>query len=365
MLIAVLSSMVISCFILFQDAAAKARRIKEEQVKERLPRCHNWLMGGMRYVCFVSHFKAEAGAEARFLHDSIETVLSSKVYLDSSKLADLRELFSGGVQQSQVLVLLLTKEVLHRAWCLLEVREAIVNKKPLILLQVQGKDFLFADARTFLANLEAHLSSDVIQMLNEYLGEGESVKDLAKTLLDAINAGEPNALQLNLNGTENQIRAQIKDLVEQFGANTSQKPQWALPKQKSSRSKFDAHAVSVSVVSSVTPARSFSERSAGRLSRAMSRGSNLAPVARFSNIMRASATDGSQRHSFYISLGTRSSASVWATKLLSALDDAVKTPSVCPDSAVEVRPGSLLLSTLRVCTLNLEPPTPTCCSPTC
>jgi hypothetical protein len=43
-------------------------------------------------------------------------------YLDSSTLADLRELFASGVDVSEVLVLMLTPGLLTRPWCLLEIR---------------------------------------------------------------------------------------------------------------------------------------------------------------------------------------------------------------------------------------------------
>ena len=68
----------------------------------RLPTCEWRLPKGQLYSCFLSHFKVEAGAEARYLKDTLDTMLSCPAYLDSSTLADLRELFSAGVDKSEV-----------------------------------------------------------------------------------------------------------------------------------------------------------------------------------------------------------------------------------------------------------------------
>ena len=43
-------------------------------------------------------------------------MLGCPSYLDSSNLADLRELFSRGVHRSEVLLLLLSENVLTRPW---------------------------------------------------------------------------------------------------------------------------------------------------------------------------------------------------------------------------------------------------------
>ena len=69
-----------------------------------------------QYVCFLSHYKLEAGAEARYVKDSIDLMLDCPAYLDSSTLADLRDLFEGGVHTSEVLVLLLSEGFLTRPW---------------------------------------------------------------------------------------------------------------------------------------------------------------------------------------------------------------------------------------------------------
>ena len=54
------------------------------------------------YACFLSHYKAEAASDARFLHDMLVKMLRYPVFLDSSNLVDLRSLISDGVADSDV-----------------------------------------------------------------------------------------------------------------------------------------------------------------------------------------------------------------------------------------------------------------------
>ena len=118
-------------------------------------------------ACFLSHYKEEAGADARYLKDSLDMMLGCAVYLDSSNLADLRSLFYGGVHASEVFVLLLSEGVLTRPWCLLEVREAAQMGKPIVLLELKGKRFSFDDAFALLADLENELPSRNPEAIDE------------------------------------------------------------------------------------------------------------------------------------------------------------------------------------------------------
>ena len=63
--------------------------------------------------------------DARYLRDLLQRMAQAPVFLDSSDLADLKRLFTDGVQQSDVLVVLGTKGVLTRPWCLLELWESV------------------------------------------------------------------------------------------------------------------------------------------------------------------------------------------------------------------------------------------------
>ena len=90
--------------IVFAQLAAERRRRRREEAAN-LPTC-DWLMAaGQDYACFLSHFKREAGAEARYLKDALDKMLGGNPsYLDSSTLADLRQLLTSGVANSEVRV---------------------------------------------------------------------------------------------------------------------------------------------------------------------------------------------------------------------------------------------------------------------
>ena len=61
------------------------------------PPSHEWeLRQGNRYCMFLSHFKEEAGSDARYLSDLIKRKTGCATYLDSNDLVDLRTLFNEG-----------------------------------------------------------------------------------------------------------------------------------------------------------------------------------------------------------------------------------------------------------------------------
>ena len=64
-----------------------------------------------------------------------------------------------GVHKSDVLVILATKGVLTRPWCLLEMWEAAVNEIPIVLFPVVGGDWTPDDARTLLSDLMEQMQS--------------------------------------------------------------------------------------------------------------------------------------------------------------------------------------------------------------
>ena len=90
----------------------------------------------------------------------------------SADLPDLRVLFTRGVHRSDALVLLATKDVLTRPWCLLELWEAQRAAVPIIVFVIVGRGFNAPDARSFIERLEHELparSPDALAMIENYL----------------------------------------------------------------------------------------------------------------------------------------------------------------------------------------------------
>ena len=82
------------------------------------------------FACFLSHYKIEAATEARWLQRELEEALGERVFLDSDDLHDLSRL-KDHVRESKCLLLLQTRSVLTRLWCLVELVTAIdAHQKP-------------------------------------------------------------------------------------------------------------------------------------------------------------------------------------------------------------------------------------------
>ena len=91
-----------------------------------------------KFAVFLSHFKDEAAAEARILKTELVKRLRAKeeqIFLDSDNLSDLRKLLDS-VAESDAVVMLYTRGVLSRPWCLLELQAAAKSKTPLILMRI-------------------------------------------------------------------------------------------------------------------------------------------------------------------------------------------------------------------------------------
>ena len=71
------------------------------------------------------------------------------VTTDSDDLKDLRMLLEH-VRNTRVLVVVLSKEVLLRPWCLLELYTAINANVPIVAVDVEGRGYDYAEAAEYL-----------------------------------------------------------------------------------------------------------------------------------------------------------------------------------------------------------------------
>ena len=70
-----------------------------------------------------------------------------------------RVLLVAGVHKSDVLVILCTKRVFTRPWCVMEMWEAAVSQTPVVLFPVVGGGWTLDDARTLLSDLMGQMHS--------------------------------------------------------------------------------------------------------------------------------------------------------------------------------------------------------------
>ena len=103
LLASVIVASVLAVYQVYQSTQAAARAVAAEReasiARGRLshPPSHEWgLSQGNRYCMFLSHFKEEAGSDARYLSDLIKRMTGCAAYLDSNDLVDLRTLFNEG-----------------------------------------------------------------------------------------------------------------------------------------------------------------------------------------------------------------------------------------------------------------------------
>ena len=94
---------VLAVYQVYSSTRATARAAAAEHeasiARGRLthPPTHDWEMRqGNRFCMFLSHFKVEAGSDARYLSDLIKRKTGCAAYLDSNDLVDLRTLFNEG-----------------------------------------------------------------------------------------------------------------------------------------------------------------------------------------------------------------------------------------------------------------------------
>ena len=103
LLASVIVASVLAVYQVYQTTQAAARAAAAER-EASIARGHlshppttSWeLHPGNRFCMFLSHFKVEAGSDARYLSDLIKRKTGCAAYLDSNDLIDLRTLFNEG-----------------------------------------------------------------------------------------------------------------------------------------------------------------------------------------------------------------------------------------------------------------------------
>ena len=101
----------------------------------------------------MSHYKIESASDCRYLHDVLCKMLRAPIYYDSSTLSDLRTLFTEGVHQSDCIVLVATRGVLTRPWCLLELLEATRKKIPILPIGLTGLTLNVMETRSYIHDI--------------------------------------------------------------------------------------------------------------------------------------------------------------------------------------------------------------------
>jgi len=168
------------------------------------------------YLAFVSHMKAEAAMEARFLQIELESLHKNDlIFLDSDDLRDLSKLIEH-VQQSRCLVLVQTRKVLTRPYCILELLTAIESQIPIVCVTVGGKpqelSYNFEEMTKLMMWMDTELEQWNPGAADVLRDHGyEDLTDVAYRLSTTIP--KTISVQLNTGDSRNRLHATIEDLV--------------------------------------------------------------------------------------------------------------------------------------------------------
>ena len=167
-------------------------------------------------LCFLSHHKGDAASTAIFFHGVLCTrfkVRSNQIFLDSNSLEDLRNIIDL-IKKTKVLVILQTKGVLVRPFCLAEMSTAISFQIPIVAINIDGQGYNYEDAAAFLGapSFKEALEERNPGAAETLEGHGFNVDDLGQTLRSVI----PNIISKPFNpmATERVRASQIDDIVE-------------------------------------------------------------------------------------------------------------------------------------------------------
>ena len=181
------------------------------------------------YACFLSHFKMEAASDARLMHDMLAKMLRYPVFLDSSNLTDLRQLITDGVADSDVMLLLGTKGLFTRPWCLLEIVHSARLKVPTIIVEIKNSGFDAEASQRYSDNIEETMGTDdpsSLELLHEHLGQDLAELKAACTAVLTSFTENGKRLSWNPNASDAELIACLKDITDAMAAAMGNTLEW-------------------------------------------------------------------------------------------------------------------------------------------
>ena len=231
MMLSVLGVLALAVFLFVTEVVVRnAKEFYEAQQRAKWAGCTieppttSWA-GEKSYACFLSHYKAEAASDARFMHDMLAKMLRYPVFLDSANLVDLRKLLTDGVADSDVLLVLATRGVLTRPWCLLEIMHASKLKLPTIFVEIQNGGFDAQEMLGFIDDLE-NVIGEGLETLHQNIGNDLTpLKAAVKASLVKHMSGT-SRLTWNPNASDHELIASLKDIIEAMALASDYTLKW-------------------------------------------------------------------------------------------------------------------------------------------
>ena len=235
MLVAIMGVLVIAFLLFFLEVVVKAAKERaESRQREKWAGCTiepptvKW-PAEKSYACFLSHYKMEAASDARLMHDMLAKMLRYPVFLDSSNLTDLRQLITDGVADSDVMLVLGTKGLFTRPWCLLEIVHSARLKVPTIIVEIKNSGFDAEASQRYSDNIEETMGTDdpsSLELLHEHLGEDLTELKAACTAVLTSFTENGKRLSWNPNASDAELIACLKDIADAMAAAMGNKLEW-------------------------------------------------------------------------------------------------------------------------------------------
>ena len=177
-----------------------------------------------RYAAFLSHAKAEAAMEARFMQTQMEELVKARIFLDSDDLTDLRQLLDH-VRGSDCLVLLLTRRVLTRSWCLLELLAALDAGIPIVGVSLIGPAPYAEEASLSLLTHLDGLLEEVSPGASDLLRQHDiDLTDAAHKLASFLPTLHSNLIRLDTGASRSVLSATLEDVVDSIRSTLPMPP---------------------------------------------------------------------------------------------------------------------------------------------
>lgn len=160
------------------------------------------------FAAFLSHYKIEAATEARWLQENL-ALLGRRCFLDSDDLKNLTKL-KDHVRSSDCVLLLQTKSVLTRPWCIVELLTAIDSGVPIVGVSITSgtAPYEFAAALDFMTHFDTLLDADKRSQLAALdVDLADAAFKLSCTLPHVIS------VSLNMNESREVLAARIENIV--------------------------------------------------------------------------------------------------------------------------------------------------------
>ena len=120
-----------------------------------------------------------------------------------------------------------TLQRLLNSWCLIELHQASLKKIPIIVVKILNGGFDYAEARSFVLNLEqemTRLNPSGLNLLHEHFGS--DLSELASVCTEVLDASDGGSIVFDPHAGDNVMIATMKDVIEKMAESIRLEVVW-------------------------------------------------------------------------------------------------------------------------------------------